>query len=313
MSLLHYCTFGGADNRSYYIRRSYECCRDYFDQFHILDTGAVDDLQELTADKLQDGRVRYRKLQGDALIQSDWVNLLEQLIADVPMGDWFLHMDSDERPSPYALLQLRELTVRGEKDGIDQFLLPGLPHLDGHPHDRDDLEAINLTNWLLKLPRSAAEFVPGCIWTKSCLIRKLPGLAICCNGSHHSFAHTDPSSKREYAPLWYNHYRTRSQRALSMLLHVWPVSTRLPTYGVDDPEVIRRHEEILCRSGLRDPTQLVQAGLAEALPDYVCDYIASWADSPYLSLRQASSCLTEWRFQVTLDDRCPEICCRYGV
>lgn len=110
MTAVHYCTFGGADNRGYYLRRSYEFCQAWFDSFHISDTGATDETTQLTAELLGDPRVRYKKIPESYLQQPSWLEAIEQVIADIPDGDWFLFMDSDERPAPTLLHQLPKQT-----------------------------------------------------------------------------------------------------------------------------------------------------------------------------------------------------------
>jgi len=306
MTAVHYCTFGGADNRGHYLRRSYEFCQSWFDSFHISDTGATDVTTQLTAELLGDPRVRYKKIPESYLQQPSWLEAIEQVIADIPDGDWFLFMDSDERPAPTLLRQLRRAVAIADAQDCCQYLITGLLHIDGAPEEVS-------ANALLRQPTTEEEFHNSGIWVKGNLIRKVPELQITAAGAHYGFHVERPGSPRYLPGVWYNHYQTTSDSAMRWLRHAWPIG-RMQTCGVpaDSPEIQRHNSIVEATDGLWYANDLMAAIREQRLPWFVHDYLSSLLDSPYTCLQQMGEAAVVWNYKSACLDDCVGPCCRYS-
>ena len=303
---LHYCTFAGADNRYPYLERTYETCVDYFDAMHIADLGASDETSRLNARDLHDSRVHYRRLPDETI--STWSKTLSSAIDDVPVGDWFLLMDSDERPSPMLLEAIRDLVGRSDRDGVNCVHVTGLLHYNGVL----DAEGWRTPEeWFESRPKTLDEFQRRPVWTKPMLIKRLPGLTAQSTGPHGHYR--QPGMKPGYTPLWYNHYKTESQMAQSYAGFSWQL-THLVTFSVPiDSPAYARHAEIVTRSGLTTVASLLEAIRSNAVPEFVMDYWASLRDSRFVALQMAYRHAHEFHFQVHLTETCRLSCCAYGT
>lgn len=306
MTAVHYCTFGGADNRGHYLHRSYELCQSWFDGFYVSDTGATDDTYLLSSDNLGDPRVHYKYIPGDYFALPSWKDLVEQVIADIPDGDWFLFMDSDERPAPSLLHQLRKAIALAEKVDCCQYLITGLMHINGATEQP-------LDEWLARIPATEEAYCGSGTWVKGNLLRKVPELRVEATGPHFGFRVDEHGPSRYLPGAWYNHYGTTSDQVMKILRACWAIGY-LRTFGVpEDSEEVKWHDEIVTKSGLLTPNELIAAIREDRLPGFVHEYLRSLATSPYYSLRVVSEAATRWNYQSNCRDDCGNACCRYCV
>ncbi len=114
----------GADNRYEILKETIEIIEPYFDEIHIVDNGSTDATPELV--KISP-KVTYLRIDN---WDGNWTTCYLATIRNVCKGEWFLFNDSDERPSPKLLQEIRWLTLVGDRLGYNVFALHSCHHFD---------------------------------------------------------------------------------------------------------------------------------------------------------------------------------------
>ena len=90
----------GGDNRYPYLRETVRVSQPCFTTIRIVDTGSTDETASLAAHP----SVHFERILG---WDDDWPRAYLQVINGIPENDWFLFVDSDERPSQLLLDHLQ--------------------------------------------------------------------------------------------------------------------------------------------------------------------------------------------------------------
>ncbi|MDB5388805.1 MAG: hypothetical protein JWM11_4451 [Planctomycetaceae bacterium] len=297
-SSVHLCIMAGADNRYKYLLDTVRLSQPFFAAIHIIDTGSTDETESLG----QFRNVRHRRLHG---WKDNWPLAYSQAVRDVPDQDWFLFLDSDERPSQLLLDHLANDLLQFDLEGINCAYLPGIMHLSGHPVECEttDLEAL-LKTW----PATHEEFVSSPCWTKRILIKITPETYVKANGGHCGFFQANERGR--YLPRFYNHYKSDREIAASTVLCSWNC---LESHGVPAgcPEW-QYHNELRESTGLmfaKDFLQLAQSGM---LPAVWLEFWKTLEFSTYPALVEYWKFAFRFRFSTQIEPNyCGFACCRY--
>jgi glycosyltransferase involved in cell wall biosynthesis len=293
---VHFRLLAGGDNRYGYLADTVRVSRPYFRSIRIVDTGSTDDTDTLGN---LDG-VWYHALPD---WNDNWPYAYMTSIDDVPMGDWFLFLDSDERPGQRLLEYLANEIGFLDRKGLNAARIPGVYHLDGKVECADPARI--LESW----PQSHDEYLQKQWWTRQTLVKRLPSTTAVAFGGHCSFRQTQESF--QYLPYHYNHYKSCSQLAASAVLCSWSC---LESYAVPvgSPEH-NRHEELRRLTGLWTANDLSADIAAAAVPDVLLDYWKTLQHSPYAVLRDYWKYAFEFHFRIELAlQPCGQACCHYA-
>ena len=295
---VHLCLLAGADNRHAYLRDTVRVSQEFFAAIHLIDTGSTDETESLS----QADRVCYRRIDG---WRDDWPQAYSESMRDIPHGDWFLFLDSDERPSQHLLDHLQEDLQRLEFDGLNCGQLPGVMHLSGRP---TPAATQDLASLLRVWPATHEEFLCNPCWTKRNLIQRLPTTYVAANGAHCSFCQAPERSR--YLPRFYNHYKSEREIAASTVLCSWHC---LEAYGVPiGSSEWQRHLELREQTGLGSAGSFLRVVQAGQLPK---EWLAFWETLEHSSL---PTMVEYWKFAFRYGfstraepSLCGNVCCRY--
>lgn len=295
---IHLCLLAGADNRHAYLRDTVRISQEFFEAIHLIDTGSTDETESLRhAD-----RVRYRRLED---WRDDWPLAYSESLREIPHGDWFLFLDSDERPSPPLLDHLQEDVQRFDAAGVNCGHLPGMLHLSGRPVPAQSQE---LASVLQVWPATHEDFLRHPCWTKRNLIKRLPTTYLAANGAHCGFCQAPERSR--YLPRFYNHYKSAREIAASTVLCSWHC---LEAYGVpqESPEW-QRHRTLRELTGLGSASEFLRVAQAGDLPPVWLEF---WQTLEHSSL---PTLVEYWKFAFRFGfstqpeaSYCGHACCRY--
>ena len=141
------------------------------------------------------------------------------------------------------------------------------------------------------------------------LVKRLAETTARAFGGHCKYVQPDTFSL--YIPHYYNHYKSSSQLASSIVFCSWACieSHNVP---VGSPEQLR-HEAFRETSGIRTTADLSASISGRAIPEIVVDYFRTMRDSPNQTLRHYWEFAFAYQFRVTLAlEPCPDPCCRYA-
>ncbi|GJL81401.1 MAG: hypothetical protein DHS20C01_10350 [marine bacterium B5-7] len=288
---LHLCIICGRDNRYNYIRHTVEYALPVFDTIHIMDTGSTDRTHELSSispDINYFGWDRWEYGWGDAY---------DRVRQDVPKGDWFLYLDSDEMPSKYLLDHISDSVSRIDSEGYGQARIPNVLHMDGirtgDPADR--------------LPRTPEEFKQKHCWTKSIICKNGPWLQVRNNGMHAGYHNVEQACI--FLPLYYCHHKYTSQvhASISICSFLLPESYSIPV----DREENRALRRLAERFKISNTNHLVDL-LQNNPPKEFIEVIQGWRESDLGTCRH----WYDWYKQdFAVGDHalrlCDEECCSY--
>lgn len=292
------CILAGADNRYAYLRDTVRLSQPYFTSIHLIDTGSTDQTESLG----QVSKVRYRRLAG---WKDDWPLAYSQAVRDIADGDWFLFLDSDERPSQHLLDHLAADVEQLEGEGLNSAYLPSMLHLSGRPVAKEAHDSATL---LAVWPATHEDYIHSPCWTKRILIKLLPTTYICANGAHCSFFQATERSC--YLPRFYNHYKSELEIAASTVLCSWSC---LEAYDVpaDSPEW-QRHHSLRAITGLGSASEFLRVAQAGQLPSAWLEF---WQT---LELSRIPTLVEYWKFAFrfgfstkTEPGFCGCSCCQY--
>ena len=295
---VHLCLLAGADNRYTYLRDTMRVSRDYFAAIHVIDTGSTDRTESLAAED----RVHYQRLDGWL---DDWPQAYSAATRDIPYGDWFLFLDSDERPSQRLLDHLINDLETFEAGGVNCGYLPGLLHLSGRPVTAQTHEETALFD---ALPATHDDFLQHPCWTKRNLIKLLPTTYLIANGPHCSFVQSLECGR--YLPHFYNHYKSEREIAASTVLCSW---TCIEAYGVPQSSHEWQHHQALRElTGLRTAVEFLQAAQAGELPKVWLDFWNTLEHSYLPTLVEYWKFAFRYGFALQCESSpCGYVCCRY--
>jgi hypothetical protein len=261
---LHLCLICGRDNRFNFIRHTVSQALPVFDAIHIMDTGSTDRTHELAS---QSSGINY--FHWDRW-EHGWGDAYDCVRQDVPAGEWFVYLDSDELPSQYMLDHILESVARIEREGYGQARIPNVLHVDG--------KRLGPPAW--KLPRTPEEFVGSECWTKPIICRNGPWLEVENFGMHASYLNTE--QPMVYLPLYYCHHKHRAQidASIAMCSFLMPESYSIPPDS-EEHRVLRRLAE---QFAIRSPNQLVDL-LENDPPHAFVDVVADWEHYPLETCR----------------------------
>jgi hypothetical protein len=170
---------------AYLLKDIIKHCSPYFKSTTIVDTGATDDTAQLPVNviNLHDWN-------------DDWVKAYMTAIRDIPIGDWFLFMDSDEFPNLKLCQGIQELVNDCDVKGFNVCGLRGLLHIYG---------------WDGKLEYT--EMSPN--WRKRVLVKKLSDIYATANGSHCEYFQVNRKLTDTPPEFFYNHLKSRFTLARS--------------------------------------------------------------------------------------------------
>jgi hypothetical protein len=120
---LHLRILYGADDRLQIVKDTVNVCCDYFDTVKIVNSGPKElstSLRKFVNKKVQIEDLNYFFGDLDAARRS--------LYHDIPCGDWFMWLDSDERPTQDLLENLNELIHQCETEGVTTCSFYNLQH-----------------------------------------------------------------------------------------------------------------------------------------------------------------------------------------
>ena len=198
---MHMAVTCGRENRHYYLDRTVRVTRDYVDTIHIIDTGSTDKTETLSDyDKVNHVRINNWK--------NDFDQLTNILIDQIPNGEWFLYLDSDEIPTQALLSNMHNSIDTLERHQKNCGFVPNFPHWEGEAAHWNDPY----------MPESHEEWEKKPVWSKGGLHRKDADLKATSYGSHYG-----PSRDNllfEYiGPYCYNHMKNHGQLANSVVIH----------------------------------------------------------------------------------------------
>lgn len=186
----------GCDDRYEISTNTINVCESYFDTTKILNAGPKE-----FYDKLRNGvsaNVKVEQLEKFLEIES----ARRALIDDVPLNDWVLWLDADERPSEELLINLRKLIETAEIKGFDSIKLIWAEHTDGIPIPVKEPR-----------PKTHEEFINGnsaCYFMPKRIIKLKPGYKLASHfGAHEEF--TNKQQKIMYSPYIIHHMKSHLQ------------------------------------------------------------------------------------------------------
>lgn len=297
---LHFVTMAGADNRAELLRGTFQLVKPYFDSLHFLDTGSTDDTPSLERE-FDLTYIRYPKLDN-----KDWGPTIKQSFSRVPDGDWFVFMDSDERPSQNMLDRLRSDIQTCLDNGTTQGRYFGVHHMEGPPTHKPKNQISDFLNPFLNL-QPMVNGTPE-VFTKAALNLKgnneVPSW-----GPH--FGIGALNNRYTWFPSFYNHVKTTRQTVESWIICSYPL---LYTHG--GVKNSTEHKQLVALANKYNmPTgqELIKAARTNSIPQEMMDLFASWKDSAYEICRYYNTWAYEYKFDArdTLP-RCGDVCCLYA-
>jgi hypothetical protein len=274
---VHYATMAGRDNMGYLLSETIAKCGKYFKTFTIVDTGATDNTAQLPASviNLHDWN-------------DDWIKAYTAAMSNVPVGDWFLFMDSDEFPSPDLCKNIQSYVDEINSKGYNSCGIRS----NHHSYDWNG----NLTNRSMGLTD----------FTKCVIVKKLHTTSAAANGSHTMFTQTD--RKHIFAPanFFYNHVKSDYTICRSLFTQGF----RYPEHMGDLIKGIDLIKEFNSKTGFKTCADYL-AYLETDMEDGNTDILKSWADSPYQPLRETHDILIKYRKNKFKPGFCSNSCCNY--
>jgi glycosyltransferase involved in cell wall biosynthesis len=208
----------GRDNMGYLLADIVKNCAKYFKTFTIVDTGSTDETAQLP--------VKVIDLRN---WNDDWVKAYMTSISNVPIGDWFLFMDSDECPSPDLCKNIQAYVNEIDSKGFNSCGIRSNHHTyewDGRLSHR----TMGLTDW-----------------RKWVLLKKLSTITADTKGGHCMFIQND--RKHCDAPInyYYNHLKSNFSVCRSIFCHGF----RFPNYMGDLDKGLDLINEFKAKTGFK--------------------------------------------------------------
>ena len=251
--LIHWCTMCGADNRYHMLKETIEIIKPYFDKIHIIDNGSTDE----TANLVQlSPKVTYKRIED---WNSNWALCYAQSIRQVCKNEWFMFNDSDERPSPELLKNLRSIVKWANENQVNAFAVQSCHHsYDDQGNVTSSYEHV-LSN-------------PGFVKVN---FLKRQDMVIKAFGGHTGFNLNDSKIKalRELNPKYfYNHYKSHSSMRVSLFTHGFMYPTSFSGLKPFASEILKLRRDL----GINEMKQLFQMLYDKKIPEPMRKLIAGW-------------------------------------
>jgi glycosyltransferase involved in cell wall biosynthesis len=306
---VHLCILVGADNRSGVIANTIRVCHRYFERIHVLDTGSTDETESVCQSS---PKVAYRRLAG---FWGDTRAAYAEAVRDVPTWEWFVMLDSDERPSQYFLDHVASLVDEATARRVNCRPFPLFMHLcrNGNLVDRESPLVKN---------NDGTQTFPGFevyrFWQKH------PELCAAGWGAHGGF---QLRNQDVYVPLrlpsepYFVHCKTWDEILLSTFVFtwVWPQSHSIATQTQQYHELIALKKEL----NLNNCNTLSYMLYDRTLPSQIIELMQRWherrpnSDAEQSELRvphqMASFILNHYCRNCVVEKYgyCGQECCRY--
>jgi glycosyltransferase involved in cell wall biosynthesis len=298
--VVDFVTFAGADNRAKMLGDTFRVIRPFFKTIHLLDTGSTDN----TPDLAQEYNLNYFRQEG--LNNGNWAPTIELALSQVPVGRWFVYMDSDERPSPHFLDQLFDNVRYLEKNNLGQGQVFNILHLDGkHVEFGEDVNT-HVQSWENegRIKGGRPKRNPFC---KGAINRYFRN-KVTTNGPHFGI----DSYNRKYAwlPTYYNHYKTTNQAEISWVMCSWPFCKY---HGLPkDSEEEALFQRIAVEHNIPTGQELQARARAGTLPTELLDATKQWNGSKYNLLQAYYNWANVYNFEIRNESPyCGKACCSY--
>ena len=224
---------------AYLLKDIIKNCSPYFKSTTIVDTGATDDTAQLPVNV-----IKFHDWN------DDWVKAYMMAIRDVPVGDWFLFMDSDEYPNLKLCQEIKAFVKDCDAKGFNMCSLRGQLHY----YDWDgNLEFSRLD--------------PN--WRKFVLVKKLADTTAKAIGGHCSYQQVERKVLDTPPHYFYNHVKSRYTVARSPFAHGFR-HTHSFSYTPEDIAVI---EAFKAKTGLSSCADFM--GYLEGPMEHT-DYFKGW-------------------------------------
>lgn len=253
---IHWCTMCGADNRYKILKETIQYIEPYVDEIHIIDNGSTDETPSLVNISPKVSYLRIDNWDGN------WAHCYEQSIRNVCYGEWFMFHDSDERPSPQMLKNLRSITNWADQNHVNTFAVQSCHHV----YDDNGQGFSTYENVIDRLG-----------FVKENFLRR-ENMKISAFGGHTGFNLINKKSYqiRNLSPhYFYNHYKSVSSVRVSSFTHgfIYPTTfSGLESYA---KEIIQLRLEL----GITKIEQLFDMLHTKKFPQKLLDLVATWQHS----------------------------------
>lgn len=266
------CMIVGADNRAGLVETTLRLCLPHFHRVHILDTGSTDGTDKLAT---LSPKIRYNRLAG---YTGKLHEAYMMVTREVETWDWFLLLDSDERPSQNFLDHLPEIVL--ESNHRDANCRPFHLYLHLWSEGRmicRHMPSIPGKQFSQMVDETGKPKISGFMLYR--FWQKTPGLVATGWGSHGGFK---IEGGHPYAPLelpmeyYVLHCKTVSERLMGTFVYswVWPQSHSI--YG-DTPQY-RELMEVKEKLRLNTFNELTAMIYERRLPTEVIELMRRWRE-----------------------------------
>jgi glycosyltransferase involved in cell wall biosynthesis len=285
---IHWCTMCGADNKYAILKETIEIIEPFFDEIHIIDNGSTDETPTLVH---LSPKISYKRIEN---WNGDWTRCYYESIRYVRKGEWFMFHDSDERPSPELLVNLKEITQFAEQRNINSLSVPSCHHSyddANHVHSNYDKVLVSTNSF-----------------TKENFLRR-ENMVIRAFGSHTGFQLFEKKAMplRKISPsFFYNHYKSSSDVRISVFTQGFMFPTSFSGLQPYAHEILRLREEL----GITEITQLFAMLHTKKVPQPMLDFISKWEHvkgEPH----EVWELIIRDRCTYQLPTHCDQACCKY--
>ncbi|MBI3901248.1 MAG: glycosyltransferase [Chlamydiia bacterium] len=277
----------GADNRYEMLRDTIEKIEPYFDKIHIIDNGSTDSTPRL-AD--YSSKIIYKRIDH---WDGNWTTCYYEAIKEICENEWFIFHDSDERPSPQFLKNLRKIVRWADQGNLNVLAVQSCHH---HYDDRGQL----CSNYEQVINQ------PGFVkWN----FIKRQNMVIKAFGGHTGFHLSNPRVRllREFDPqCFYNHYKSTSSTRLSAFAHGFMFPNSMDGLKPYAAEILSVREKL----GIDHIQQLYHMLYTKEIPEPMLQLIANW-EFAKAEAREVWELIIRDQCKFNLCTHCDKPCCSY--
>ncbi len=284
---IHWCTMCGADNRYKMLKETISIIEPYFDEIHVIDNGSTDETPTLAN---LSPKVTYKRIEN---WDGNWARCYFESIRNVRKNEWFMFHDSDERPSPELLKNLRQITRWANANHVNVFTVQSCHH------NYDD--AGNGTS-------SYEKVISEKDFEKHNFLRR-QDMDISAHGTHSGFHLKNPKSYSlsDLSPFYfYNHYKSVSSVRVSSFCGIM-YPTFFSGLAPYTEEILRVREEL----GITKFSQLYQMLYTKEIPQKLLDLISTWEHAPGSEARESWELVIRDGCFYDIPTTCDQPCCAY--
>ncbi len=284
---IHWCTMCGADNRYEMLKETIEIIEPYFDQIHIVDNGSTDATPTLA---LLSPKVIYTRLEN---WDGNWPKCYFESIRGVCEGEWFIFHDSDERPSPEFLKNLKTITQWANRYRFNTIGVQSCHHSYS-----DDGAVISIYADVISKPG----------YEKQNFIKR-QDMVINAFGGHTGFHLMRPRVRSLWdlnPHFFYNHYKSASSTRISGFAHGFMYPTTFDGLKPFANEIIKLREEL----GIVSIQQLFSMLHSKEIPQKMRELISKWEFADR-EAKEVWELIIRDNCQFNLPTFCNKPCCAY--